>query len=376
MIENIKFYLPTKVFFQENCIEEHLPDISSYGKKVLIVSGKHFVFESGLMTKIKNILEKSNIKYSVFSEVSPEPTTIDCERGVEVAKKENVDVILSIGGGSAMDVGKVIAILLRNQGSITNFYGNVEITNEPLAVFAIPTTCGTGSEVTKNAIVIDTKERVKKTIASDKIIPRVALLDPLLLLTLSEKLVGGTGIDALCHSIESYLSLTATGMTKIFCNESIKIITEFLQFAVKEKEKAEYRSKILFASLLAGFAINHTGTILIHGMAYPLTIKYNLHHGTANALCLPYALKYLQQHGYEKEIKEMERFFTPESLLHLLKNIGLPITGKDIGMKEEEINYISEESIKNCERAFKKMKISLNQQDFQELFKNIYSGIL
>ncbi|MCL5408830.1 MAG: iron-containing alcohol dehydrogenase [Candidatus Omnitrophica bacterium] len=375
-MEKIRFYMPTKVFFQEKCLEENLPIISSYGKKVLIVSGKNFIFESGLMQKTKNILEKANVKYSVFSDVSPEPATSDCEKGAEAAKKENVDVILALGGGSAMDVGKAIAILSTNSQNIKDFYGESEINNEPLPVFAVPTTCGTGSEVTRYAVIIDRNEKTKKTISSEKIIPKVALLDPLLLLTLSEKLVAGTGMDALCHSIESYLSLRATNLTKIFCNESMKLIIEFLPSAVKEKGRVEAKTKVLLGSLLAGFAINHTGTILVHGMAYSLTINYNLHHGTANALCLPYALKYLEKHGYEKEMKEMGKFFTPESLLNLLKKIGLPSTGKEIGMKEKEIDHISKEAVKNCQRAFKNMKTSLDEKEFGVLFKSIHSGIL
>jgi alcohol dehydrogenase class IV len=197
----------------------------------------------------------------------------------------------------------------------------------------------------------------------------------LLLSSLPEKLVAGTGMDALCHSVESYLSLKANDLTRIFCKESMKIIIEFLPSAVKEKNE-EFRAKVFFGSLLAGFGINHTGTILIHGMAYPLTIRYKMHHGTANALCLPFGIKYLETRGYKKEIKELRPLFTPESLLDMIKSSGLPSTGKEAGMKEEEIPYIAKEAVRGCQRAFRNMKVQLDEKDFYALFKNIFAGNL
>jgi len=355
-MEKIYFHLPTKIYFEKGGIEKYLPEIKNYGNKVLIVSGRNFIFKSGLFERIKNILEKEKIKFSHFPEVEPEPDVENVEKGVEFCIKGNFDCILAVGGGSAMDVGKAIAVRSKNPGKIEDYFGEKEYKNEPLPVVAIPTTCGTGSEVTRYSVIVYRKENTKKTMAGEKIIPKIAILDTSVLDTLPSKLVAATGMDAFSHSAESFLSIRKDKFSEIFSIESLKLLWENLQKAVKgDKESKE---KVFFASLLAGFSINKTGTIIVHGMGYSLTVKYGIHHGTANALLLPYVFEYLYKNGYKEEIEKLNKIWgNIENLKNFVEKLSLPLKLKDVGVKEEDMEELTELSKIGCERALKNMKI-------------------
>ncbi|HOK56507.1 MAG TPA: iron-containing alcohol dehydrogenase [bacterium] len=370
-MNGIYFYTPTKIFFERNGIEKYLPLVKNYGNKVLIVSGKNFIYKSGLMDKIKNIFDKENIDYSVFSNVNPEPDIENVEEGVELCKKENCNVILAIGGGSALDAGKCIAVMSKNEGSLKNYFGEVEYKNNPLTVIAVPTTCGTGSEVTRYAVIVDKEEKTKKTVSSEKIMPKIAILDPDLLDYLPSKLIAATGMDAFSHAVESYLATISDYVSKLFSLESLKLLKENLKRAVDgDKESKE---KVFLASTFAGYAINKTGTIIVHGIGYSLTIKYNTHHGTANSLFLPYILEFLKKNNYKKEIEELENIIgTNSELKNFITSIGLPSKLRDIRVKEEDIEELVNLSIKGCERAMKKMKFVLTRNDFLEIINSAF----
>ncbi|MCX7916975.1 MAG: iron-containing alcohol dehydrogenase, partial [bacterium] len=225
--------------------------------------------------------------------------------------------------------------------------------------------------VTKYAVIIDKVENTKKTVASEKLMPLLAIIDPNLLDYLPEKLISATGMDAFCHSIESYLATTSDYMSKLFASESLKLISENLEKAVKGDKIS--REKVFLASTFAGFAINRTGTIIVHGIGYSLTIKYGIHHGTANALFLPYVLEFMKENGYKEEIKEIERIIGITSELpNLISKIGLPIKLREIGVKKEDIEELINLSIKGCERAMKRMKFVLSREDFLKIITSAY----
>jgi len=365
MVKNFKFFLPSKIFFGKDIINEALPEVKNIGRNALVVTGKRFARETGLLEKVCQILKHNAINFHVFEGVTPEPSTTDCENVARAGKQYMADVIIAIGGGSAMDVAKAGAVLMTNSGTLQDYFGEEKFQNQPIPVVAIPTTCGSGSEVTRYAVIIDEKEKTKKTVSSERIIPKIAILDPLIIKTLPKMLIAGTGMDALCHAVEGFLSIKASHITKIFSIESIRLILENIEKALSSDENLEM---VFLGSLYAGFVINHTGTIFVHGMAYGLTIKYRIHHGTANALCLPYAIDFLKTHGYQKEIKELEKFFNSQQLIRLNKSLKLPSSLKDIGLNRSDIPELSEMALKGCERSFRNMKSRFNQNDFEEIF--------
>ncbi|MCX7704633.1 MAG: iron-containing alcohol dehydrogenase [bacterium] len=370
MLRKIKFFLPARVVFGRGSIEEFLPYVRSIGKKPLVTTGRRFARESGLLDTICKLLKSLDINFRIFEGVSPEPTVDDCIKVANAGKNFNADVIVALGGGSVIDVSKAAAVLIRNPGDMQDYFGEERFSSEPLPVVAIPTTCGSGSEVTRYAVIIDPQANTKRTVSSERIIPKLAILDPLVLETLPSSLMAGTAMDGLCHAIEGFLSNKANHLTKIFSRESINLIMDNIIGAVTDRifEKIEM---VFLGSLYAGFVINHTGTIFIHGMAYGLAIKYGIHHGTANALCLPYALKFLKEHGYSNEIEEIERILEIDKLFDLYKKIGIPSNLNKIGITKNDVFILSEMAVKGCERSFRNMKTTFDRDDFVKIFSSM-----
>lgn len=370
MVERIKFFLPAKVVFGQGSIKDVLPEINVFGKRPLIATGRKFARSSGLLDFICGILKETGMNFQIFEGISPEPSIDDCVKVADAGRFFAADMIIALGGGSAMDVSKAAAVLMKNPGNLRDYFGEEKFCNEPVPVVAIPTTCGSGSEVTRYAVIVDPEANTKKTVSSERIIPKLAILDAMVLKTLPSPLIAGTGMDALCHAIEGFLSTRATHLTRLFSRESIVLIMENIVEATNERslDKSEM---VFLGSLYAGFVINHTGTIFIHGMAYGLAVKYGIHHGTANALCLPYALDFLRKHGYSREIEDMEKFFKIDSLFELYKKTGIPSKLSDIGLSQKDIDTLAEMAVKGCERSFRNMKTSFNKNDFIEIFSNM-----
>ncbi|HON04997.1 MAG TPA: iron-containing alcohol dehydrogenase [bacterium] len=370
MLKTIRFFLPTKIIFGEDTIHDFLPEISRYGKIPLIVTGRSSVRKSGLLDSITDILNRKHITFHIYEGVSPEPSVDDCMKVAQFAIRCNADVLVAVGGGSAMDVAKAAGVLVKNTGSLQGYFGEEKFKNDPLPIVAIPTTCGTGSEVTRYSVIIDWQSGTKKTISSERIIPKMAILDPVAIKTLPPGIIAGTGMDALCHAVEGFLSIKANHLTKIFSREAITLIFDNIEKAVQQR-KIEYLSNLLLGSLYAGFVINHTGTIVVHGMAYGLTIRYQLHHGTANAICLPYALEFLKNHGYEEEIHDLEKIFSIDSLFDINKKIGIPVHLSELGIQREDVDVLAEMAVIGNERAFRNMKISISKEEFVEIFSKM-----
>ncbi|HOK79296.1 MAG TPA: iron-containing alcohol dehydrogenase [bacterium] len=371
MLNRIKFFLPTRIFFGEGCLSEFLPEASALGKNALIVTGKFSARKTGLLDTVCRVLKQSGVTCHVCDTVSPEPAVKDCVRVAEESLKYDVDMLVAVGGGSAMDVAKAASVLMKNPGPCQNYFGEEKFVNEPLPVVAIPTTCGSGSEVTRYAVIIDEQTNTKKTISSERIIPKIAILDPITIKSLPGSLIAGTGMDALCHAVEGFLSIKANNLTQLFSRAAIKLIIENIEDAAKNFHM-RHIEPVFLGSLYAGFVINHTGTIFIHGMAYGLTIRHRVHHGTANALCLPYALLFLKQHGYEEEIKKLEEFITPQAIIDMNKKMGLPSRLRDLGLQQSEIDILAEMAIVGCERSFKNMKQSFSKDDFVQIFTSMF----
>ncbi|MBN1446047.1 MAG: iron-containing alcohol dehydrogenase [Candidatus Omnitrophica bacterium] len=369
-MEHIYFGMGAKVYFERGGLEKYIPEVKNYGKKILIVSGKTFIFKSGLYGRISKTLSENGVEHISYSGVNPEPDTDDVDRGARLCAKEGCDCILAVGGGSAMDAGKAIAVVSVNGGSVRGYFGEMEYAKEPLPVFTVPTTCGTGSEVTRFAVIVDRLEKTKKTLSSEKIIPKVSILDSNVLKTLPQKLILATGMDAFSHGAESFLSARADALSKMFARESIKLLWEYLPQAYREPENIEIKEKIFLGSLIAGLALNKTGTIIVHGMGYSLTIKHNVHHGTANAVMLPYVFEYLKENGYAAEMSELEEIWGDTGKLKgFVAGMGLPSTLGGVGVIREEIDELTDLSVVGTKRSMKNMKMKMERSELKKILE-------
>ncbi len=288
-----KYYMPVKTFFGRNCIEKNSQELSLLGKKALIVTGKHSAEKNGSLADVTKTLDNLKIPYSHYNRIEPNPSVEDVREGALFAKESEADFIIAIGGGSPLDAAKGIAILAVNDIDDETLFGGI-YSSRPLPIAAVPTTAGTGSEVTPYSILTYSKISNKRSIGCEDIFPRVSFLDPSYTETLSTETTINTAVDALSHAIEGYLAVRATVVIKPYAMESIRLIGECIPELKETRINGSVRDKLLYASMLAGIVIAHTGTTAVHGMGYPLTYHRDIDHGRANGLLLYHFLKFAE----------------------------------------------------------------------------------
>jgi alcohol dehydrogenase class IV len=254
----------------------------------------------GLKEKIQELLGEKGFKMAVYDKVEPEPRLELADEGARVAIKGNCDAVVGIGGGSAMDVAKAIAVLAANKGKAADYLGLGKVPGPGLPKIMIPTTAGTGSEVTFTSVFVRKNLKKKEGMNSPYLYPELAVLDPLLTLTLPPHPTATTGLDALCHAIESYTSINASPMSEMISLEAIMLIAENLRTCVHDGKNLEARTNMLLGSLYAGLGLANAGVTAVHSLSYPLGGKYGVPHGLANTLLLPHVMAYNLPGALEK----------------------------------------------------------------------------
>jgi len=260
-------------------------------KKALVVTDKG-VMSSGIGKNIRDHLEKNAVRVEIFEEVMSDPDIANAEGCIEIAKKDRYDLIVGVGGGSPMDIASIASVMMTNAGTVYDYFGLNLVKNPGIPTILIPTTAGTGAEVTPNAILTDTREKLKKAIVSPHIFPRVAIVDPLLHVSMPPSVTSSSGIDALTHAIESYTSNNATILTDLFAREGMIMIGRSLRTAVANGNDMGARYDMAIGSLYAGISLANAGVTAVHALAYPLGGQFNVAHGIANGLLLPYVMEF------------------------------------------------------------------------------------
>ncbi len=240
----------------------------------------------GVLDSIKQALKQAKIQFAIFSGVFTEPTVEFVQEGVKSYRDNGCDFLLAVGGGSAIDTAKAIAVMVTNTGAIEDYQGANKIKEKGAPLIAIPTTAGTGSEVTQFTIITDTKRDVKMLIASPFLTPQKAIVDPLLTLSMPRGLTAATGIDALTHAVEAYVSVKAQPMSDLFALSAIELISGNLRQAWSNGNNREAREKTMLGALQAGIAFNNSSVALVHGMSRPIGAYFHVAHGVSNAALL------------------------------------------------------------------------------------------
>jgi len=290
---------PRGVHFGLGASEKTAEIAKGYGaKKVLIVTDR-ILGPPGIIEKISQILSKSGLQPVIYDGVVTEPTTQQVEEGLSIYKKEGCDVVIGLGGGSCIDGAKGIAVLATNGGRLQDYEGRGKIKKPKALLIAIPTTAGTGSEVSWGAVITDTERKVKFILHSPLIIPEEAVEDPLLTLSMPPGITASSGMDALTHAIEGFISTREANqgygsppMIQYFALPAIELICRNLRQAWANGKDIQARSDMLLGQLLAGFTFGNNGTALAHGMARPLGAYFHVPHGLANAICLPRVMEF------------------------------------------------------------------------------------
>ncbi len=280
------FLLPPEIIYGAGAVENTGAATRKLkGNKVLVVTDEVMV-NTGLAEKVIRGLENSGLGYSIYDQVSMEPTIEFVEEGLGIFKQNECDCIVAVGGGSPIDAAKAIAVMVNNPGSIKDYMGIEKIKNKGVPLMAVPTTAGTGSEATRVTIITDTSTDTKMLLLSSHLTPDVAVVDPLLTLSKPKGLTAATGIDALTHAIEAYVSIKAQPMTDIYALSAIKLISGNLRQAWANGNNLEARENTMLGSLQAGIAFSNSSVALVHGMSRPIGANFHVAHGDSNAALL------------------------------------------------------------------------------------------
>ena len=293
MINRITLFRTTKrIVFGLGSIEKIGAEVLGLKKKKVLVVTDPGIVQAGLLEPLKQSLQAANIPFALFDGVEPDPRLEVVRQCAEMGRKEGVEALIGYGGGSSLDIAKVAAVLLTNEGDLAQFFGIDLIPNPGLPVILIPTTAGTGSEVTPIAILSDTREKLKKGIVSPYLFPEVALLDPQLTVGLPPVVTALTGLDALIHAIEAYTSVNAFDLTDHLAFRAMELLYDNIRTAYARGEDLEARSRMLEGSLLAGIAFANAGVTAVHAFAYPLGGEFHVAHGLANSVMLPHVMRF------------------------------------------------------------------------------------
>ncbi|PKG23722.1 iron-containing alcohol dehydrogenase [Niallia nealsonii] len=272
-------------------LTDHLYVIGQEVKSALIIS-QPSISELGFVETIKNQLEQKEIHVTVNLDILPEPTVENIEEVFQKTSETQYDVLIGIGGGSVLDTTKILSVLMTNDKEVRDLLGTNMVEKAGVPTILIPTTSGTGAEVTPNAIVTIPEEELKVGIVSRYLLPAIVLLDPLLTVGLPKPITAATGMDAFTHSLESFISNKANPLSDMFALESIRLISSSIVEAYENGSSVEAREKMLIGSMYGGMALTSAGTAAVHALAYPLGGKFKIPHGVANSMLLPHVMEF------------------------------------------------------------------------------------
>lgn len=350
MTQTYQFKTPSVIVNGPGAAKEVGSFAKGLGKKALIVTDVALE-KIGLLNDIKNSLEMAGISFAIYDKVVAEPTMDFTEEGLKNFKEVQAEILIAVGGGSPIDAAKGIAALATNPGKMSDFAGANKIPRSGAPLIAIPTTAGTGSEVSQFTIITDTTRDVKMLIASLNIMPRVALVDPLMTLTMPQKITAATGLDALTHAIEAFVSVKAQPITDTLALQAIRFIAGNIRQAWSNGDNVEARTNMMIGALQAGMAFSNSSVALVHGMARPIGAYFHIPHGISNAALLPTVIEFSIP-GNPKRYAEIAEamgeiteglsvldaaYFAADAVERLNIDLKVP-TLRELGVEEKKFN--------------------------------------
>ena len=379
-----KFVLNETSYFGKGAREELAVEIEKRGfKKVFLVSDKSLV-EAGVTAKVEEVLNNSNIAYDLYDEIKPNPTIKNVLDGVDACRNSGADLIVAVGGGSSIDTAKGISIIMTNpeRSDVKSLNGASNTINRGMPLIALPTTAGTAAEVTINYVITDEEAEIKMVCVDPNDIPIIAIVDSELMASMPKSLAAATGMDALTHAVEGYITKAHNEMSDMFHMKAIKMIFKYLASAVNEKDP-EAIEMMGLAQYIAGMGFSNVGLGIVHSMAHQLGAVYDTPHGIANAMLLPTVMRFngedpaTAQRFREilinirrpdaKDLNDQDVINTFVWMIsELSKAVGITTTIKDYGAKEEDFEMLAEKAMNDPCKPGNPRDVS--KEDFIELF--------
>ena len=382
---SVKFVLNETSYFGKGAREELAGEIQKRGfKKVFLVSDKSLV-EAGVTAKVEEVLNKANVPYDLYDEIKPNPTIKNVTDGVEACKRSEADLIVAVGGGSSIDTAKGISIVMTNpdRADIKSLNGASDTVNRGMPVIALPTTAGTAAEVTINYVITDEDAEVKMVCVDPNDIPILAIIDSELMGSMPKSLAAATGMDALTHAVEGYITKAHNEMSDMFHMKAIQMIFKYLPSAVNEKNE-EAIEMMGMAQYIAGMGFSNVGLGIVHSMAHQLGAVYDTPHGIANAMLLPTVMRFNgEDPATAQRFREiLMNIGRPDAehlsdqdvintfvwmISELSKTVGIDTKITDYGAKEEDFEMLAEKAMNDpCKPGNPR---DVDKETFVELFR-------
>lgn len=377
-----KFVLNETSYFGMGAREVLAEEIKARGfKKVLVVTDKA-LFECGVTSKVTDELDKAQIEYSVYSDVRSNPTKKNVWDGLKACKEAKADVLVAVGGGSSIDTAKAIGIITNNPENedIVSLEGASNTKNKSLPIIALPTTAGTAAEVTINYVITDEDREVKMVCVDPHDIPIIAIIDTELMASMPKSIAASTGMDALTHAVEGYITKAHNTMSDMFHIQAIKLIFANLPAAVNDKTP-EAVDNMGLAQYIAGMGFSNVGLGIVHSMAHQLGAVYDTPHGLANAILLPTVMRFNGEVCYERfrdilialnvDAKDMSKEEVIDTFVGMIEDlsrkVGITQTVKDTGCKEEDFEMLAQKAMADACKPGNPREVT--KEDFIELFR-------
>ena len=358
-----RFFCPPIIHTGAGCLKALAEEASKIGRHALFVTGQTALRKSGTWERIHQLLKGARGAVSVFDQVEPEPSVHTVDSGRERLQAEGCDLVVAAGGGSALDVGKAIAGLANEPHPTADYLAGREVTAPPVPSIAIPTTSGTGAEVTRNAVLTDPEKQVKASVRGDGLMPAVAIIDPELTLSLPPQFTARAGMDALTQAVESYLAIYATPLTEALSVQATGLLARNLPTAFERGDDLPGREACAYGSLMAGLALGNARLGAVHGLAHPLGVRYHIPHGLCCAVLLPHVLRANASAVGEKWAM-LEHLLGGEPVAvveRLLDRLQLPHTLSEFGLRREDFPAILEVGMQSG--SFKANPRKLSEED-------------
>lgn len=351
-----RFILNETSYHGAGAIQEIAAEVKGRGFKKCFVCSDPDLIKFGVTKKVTDVLDNASIAYEIYSEIKPNPTVENVQTGVEAFKASGADCIIAIGGGSSMDTAKAIGIIIENPdfADVVSLEGVAPTTNKCVPIIAVPTTAGTAAEVTINYVITDVSKNRKMVCVDPKDIPIVAIVDPDMMSSMPKGLTAATGMDALTHAIEGYITKGAWELSDMFHIKAIEIIAKSLRGAVNNTP--EGREGMALGQYVAGMGFSNVGLGIVHSMAHPLGALYDTPHGVANAIILPTVMEYnapatgekyrdiakaMGVNGVDTMSLEEARTAAIDAVKQLSEDVGIPADLKEI-VKPEDVDFLAQ----------------------------------
>ena len=378
-----RFVLNETSYHGAGAIKEIATEVKGRGFKKAFVCSDPDLVKFGVTKKVLDVLEKDSLDYELYSNIKPNPTIENVQTGVEAFKKSGADYLIAIGGGSSMDTAKAIGIIINNPdfADVVSLEGVAPTKNKSVPILAVPTTAGTAAEVTINYVITDAEKNRKMVCVDPKDIPVVAFVDPDMMSSMPKGLTAATGMDALTHAIEGYITAGAWELSDMFHLKAIEIISRSLRGAVDNTP--EGREGMALGQYVAGMGFSNVGLGIVHSMAHPLGALYDTPHGIANAIILPTVMEYNAEatgekyrdiakamgvEGTENMSQEEYRKAAVDAVKQLSKDVGIPADLKEI-VKREDIPFLAQSAYDDACRPGNPKETSV--EDITKLYESL-----